>query len=90
MAIYPKPPTYTLDAGRCIVKDGTPFFTLHGVGNYDPCELDTMAKAIVASLNRMEMAAKAWSPNWDDKTPMQKINNLILAAENDEVIENSL
>lgn len=43
--------TYTLDSGRCIVKNGTPLATLHGVGQYDPCELDTLAHVIVNKLN---------------------------------------
>lgn len=43
--------TYTLDAGRCIVKNGTPLCTLHGVGEYDPTTLDALARRIVALLN---------------------------------------
>lgn len=43
--------TYALEAGRCITKNGTPLATLHGVGNYDPSELDTLARVIVNKLN---------------------------------------
>jgi hypothetical protein len=41
---------WSLDAGRCIVKDGKPLATLHGVNNYDPCELDALARWIVSAL----------------------------------------
>jgi hypothetical protein len=41
---------WTLQAGRCIVKDGTPLATLGGVGHYDPCELDELARRIVSLL----------------------------------------
>ena len=42
--------TYTLDAGRCIVRDGTPIATIHGVGNYDPGEIDALARTMVRLL----------------------------------------
>ena len=41
-------PAYTLAAGRCIVKDGVPFATLHGVGQYSPTDLDAFARDVVA------------------------------------------
>jgi hypothetical protein len=43
-------PQYSLDAGRCIVIDGRPVATLHGVGSYDPCEVDALARKIVSLL----------------------------------------
>lgn len=43
--------TYTLDAGRCIVKDGIAIATIHGVGQYDPCEIDALAREIISLLN---------------------------------------
>jgi hypothetical protein len=88
MTIYPKPPTFTLEAGRSIVKNGTPLFTMHGSGNYDPCELDALAKTIVASLNRMETAGRLWvSKDWSELTPVQQANNMTLAAESDEILD---
>lgn len=43
--------TYTLDAGRCFVRDGTPLATLSGVAKYDPCEVDKLARDIVLWAN---------------------------------------
>lgn len=44
-------PVYALEAGRCITRDGKPFCTLHGCGNnYDPTELDALARRIVGLL----------------------------------------
>jgi hypothetical protein len=45
---------YTLLAGRCIVRWGTPLATLHGVGDYNPVELDTLARDIVRWGNLQE------------------------------------
>jgi hypothetical protein len=49
---------YTLQAGRSILKNGVPMFTLHGAIDtrinkmlYDPVELDDTAKLIVQMLN---------------------------------------
>jgi hypothetical protein len=42
---------YTLEPGRCIVRDGTPLAVLHGVGNYVPIEVDRLAHVIVDLLN---------------------------------------
>lgn len=47
-------PRFTLAAGRCIVRDGVPFATIHGVSHgrpYDPTELDNFAREVVAVLN---------------------------------------
>jgi hypothetical protein len=49
---------YTLQAGRCIVKDGIPLATLGGVGHYDPCELDDLARTIVALLQGKYIATE--------------------------------
>lgn len=50
-AIKPATPHYTLDAGRCIVRAGVPFCTLHGVGQYSPTELDAFARQVVRDAN---------------------------------------
>lgn len=39
---------FTLDAGRCIVRDGVPFASIHGVWQYDPCEVDKLARQVAA------------------------------------------
>lgn len=45
---------YTLDAGRCIVRDGVAFATIHGIHPYSPTELDQFARRVVACLNLCE------------------------------------
>ena len=50
---------YTLHAGRCIVRDGVPLATLHGVHPYDPCDLDVFARQIVTALNLTPAALAA-------------------------------
>lgn len=37
---------YDLQAGRCITKDGVPFVTIHGCGQYNPTEVDEFARFI--------------------------------------------
>lgn len=50
---------YTLNAGRLIEKDGAGLATLHGVGQYDPCEVDDLARTIVAKLNTQHYSDEA-------------------------------
>lgn len=47
---------WTVDAGRCLVFDGTPLFTLHGLSDaagyrYHPAELDALTHRIAEALN---------------------------------------
>ena len=42
---------YTKEAGRCILKDGKPLCTLHGVNPYDPVELDEFTDTVVRAVN---------------------------------------
>jgi hypothetical protein len=57
---------YTLDAGRCVCRDGVPLFTLHRVyadkraGTYTalPHLVDAYARRVVAALNAQERAAE--------------------------------
>lgn len=44
-------PRYDLQAGRLIVRNGAPLCTLHGVGQYDPVEVDELVVLIVKLLN---------------------------------------
>lgn len=48
-------PDYTLEAGRCIVRDGRPFVTIHGVNPpgmlYSPAEVDSFARDVVRAVN---------------------------------------
>lgn len=45
---------YALDAGRLIVRDGKPLAALHGVGQYQPTELDQFARDVVTHANYFE------------------------------------
>ena len=45
-------PRYSLEAGRCILRDGKMLATLHGVQPYDPVEVDELAAEIVRLLNK--------------------------------------
>lgn len=44
-------PVWTLQAGRCICRNGKPLFTIRGVGQYNPVELDALTHEIVQLLN---------------------------------------
>ncbi len=46
---------YTLEPGRCIVRDGKPLCTLHGVADYEPAELDDFATEVVSLLNTAQL-----------------------------------
>lgn len=52
-------PTYTLDAGRTIVKDGVPLACISGLGIYDPCEVDELARTAVRAVNAHEVLVEA-------------------------------
>jgi hypothetical protein len=59
------PPRYTLDAGRCIVRDGVPLVTLHKVGSdaagyaLTPTEADEFARLVVDALNAYDRQGAA-------------------------------
>lgn len=52
--------TYTLQAGRCILRDGIPFVTIHGCCDrttgegFDPTAWDNFARGTVRILNALE------------------------------------
>lgn len=57
-------PRYTLNAGRLIERDGAPFATIHGAGQYDPVELDQFARDVAVMANyfaRLKEAARQCS-----------------------------
>lgn len=69
---------YTLEAGRCIVRDGVPIATIHGVRNYDPCELDQLARDIIPAINShaalveaLEAMVNAYAPFADASVAQQ-------------------
>ena len=47
-------PIYTVEAGRCIMKNGTPFVSITRA-SASPCEADQFCHTVVSALNRLPL-----------------------------------
>lgn len=56
---------YTLEAGRCICRDGKPFVTIHGVGDYQPVDADKFARDVVAAMNGTRIWVRIYDVDQD-------------------------
>jgi len=67
---------YTVNAGRCIERDGKAFATIHGCGEYSPVELDQFADQVAAALNA-QAAAASFDPVKENRKRVERTGRLL-------------